>query len=268
MFDDGLYPDIFFWRLVMLLMLYIWCFLICFVRFFVDCIVECAGMLRDWSMQTGKWAVVLEGLDSSSDPVCLGKRNFWKELESKLLKQYVERTYTKVTLTNSVDGKTQDLHTTFAWQKSQETCIQRWQANLHAKDTAADYNIISNLRFDEHHWAHPKQRPAAQGKIIVVDPLIGCRCSTRKRDFKGVEMPLKYLWEVKWYKNFNHQKQVWPSKSCSKARAQRSSAQTAHGTCLASQGKKTRLGWQCCIDVLGFCSLERGTFHTFLNRCW
>lgn len=32
-------------------------------------------------------------------------------------------------------------------------------------DTAADYNIISNLRFDEHHWAHPKQRPVPKDRV-------------------------------------------------------------------------------------------------------
>ena len=60
-------------------------------------------MPRDWSMQTGKWAVFLEGCESSSGPVCPGTRNFWKELERKLLKRYVETTYTKVIFQSHID---------------------------------------------------------------------------------------------------------------------------------------------------------------------
>lgn len=33
------------------------------------------------------------------------------------------------------------------------------------EDTAADYNIISNLRFDEHHWAHPEKRPRPRDRV-------------------------------------------------------------------------------------------------------
>lgn len=32
-------------------------------------------------------------------------------------------------------------------------------------DTAADYNIISNLPFNEHHWAHPDHRPRPSQRI-------------------------------------------------------------------------------------------------------
>lgn len=69
----------------------------------LHCCGECAGMPRDWSMQTGKWAVFLEGCESSSGPVCRGTRNFWKELESKLLKRYVKTTYTKVIFQSHID---------------------------------------------------------------------------------------------------------------------------------------------------------------------
>lgn len=32
-------------------------------------------------------------------------------------------------------------------------------------DTAVDYNIISNLRFDAHHWAHPQKRPIPKDRV-------------------------------------------------------------------------------------------------------
>ena len=28
-----------------------------------------------------------------------------------------------------------------------------------------DYNIISNLRFDQHHWAHPEKRPRPRDRV-------------------------------------------------------------------------------------------------------
>ncbi|CAL1158783.1 unnamed protein product [Cladocopium goreaui] len=32
-------------------------------------------------------------------------------------------------------------------------------------DTGVDYNIISNLRFDAHHWAHPQKRPIPKDRV-------------------------------------------------------------------------------------------------------
>ena len=36
-----------------------------------------------------------------------------------------------------------------------------WAPGPRTEDSAVDYNIISNLRFDVHHWAHPQKRPGA-----------------------------------------------------------------------------------------------------------
>lgn len=36
---------------------------------------------------------------------------------------------------------------------------QSGQSRIWAEGTAADYNIISNVSFDQHHWAHPDERP-------------------------------------------------------------------------------------------------------------
>lgn len=187
--------------------------------FGLHCCGECAGMPRDWSMQTGKWAVFLEGCESSSGPVCPGTRNFWKELERKLLKRYVETTYTKVIFQSHIDqlrwclssGCTHHIRLTeisgnlglldlfsislLASQDGKPTFTLRIQQRI---TTSSPICVLMNTTG----LTPNKGQQLSKWQDHIIDSLIRCPCSSKV--FNSVGMPSKSLrMEVNWYENFN-----------------------------------------------------------------
>lgn len=99
---------------------------------------------------------------------------------------------------------------------------------LFTEDTGVDYNIISNLRFDAHHWAHPQKRPGAVFSFFDrrwrPDPLIKwkihgiCFTSSNSSPCKILETCGNWIWNwrnmtdgTSW--DHRHPGSVWDS-SC------------------------------------------------------